>query len=805
MADKNLGVGLTFSARDLASGPIGLLSNNFGRLRQSVRGGMPQVMAGFAALGAGVASTAAGLGTLRGAFDLATFAGSFNQEMAAVRSITQASAEDFNALNEAAIEAGIVTKFSPEEAAGGLRVLSQQGLIAQDAIGGLVPVLDFAAAGNIEVAEAAEVAMGVMNAYGMEVDQMTSVTDRLMRGTQLSALSANEFITVMGRAASTGRVFGTNLDDVILSLGSMRSAGIPATVATTALGEAMRRLATDENSAEVLRRFGVATEDAGGNLRSVIDITRDFQTAIEDRTEAEQAALVNQVFGVRGMREFSAIANIQARVMRDGALVTIRGAEAIAHYRRELQNAGGTTERFRRDRAATFAGQMELLAGAVAALKTVFGEVFGEVLRPVILSVTDAVSAMVRIWRSLSDNGKKIVGVMVLVGGVLAVVFGVVMTVVGAVLVLVAVLGELLITAAAIAGGIALAMIPIAIAIGAVIAAGYALYEAYRQNLGGLGDIVNGFVDKVTLAWTALGELLSGDSLSDAIREQLGEEGNEGVRSFVFGVRDMVRRLQAVWRGFRDGFAQVWEGMAPVFAQLGQAFRGLWGQITAVARVLLGSGAAVPFDRFESFGEMLANVAGGALRWVVLGITEVVRTLTWLIGTIRAFHASPFGQIFRANVGAIILLVTWIFRLGVAITRLLNYINPIRLLGQALSGVASWLGFGGAETPRPEETGNPAQELTRGRRDRESADRTEAATARPAASEAEGRNDATAAILAQLGGERRGERTTRLQNRVSLDVDGRQLAEVLQEIGVDNATGAGGVVTNEFGFTPAPA
>ena len=81
MADKNLGVGLTFSARDLASGPIGLLSNNFGRLRQSVRGGMPQVMAGFAALGAGVASTAAGLGTLRGAFDLATFAGSFNQEI----------------------------------------------------------------------------------------------------------------------------------------------------------------------------------------------------------------------------------------------------------------------------------------------------------------------------------------------------------------------------------------------------------------------------------------------------------------------------------------------------------------------------------------------------------------------------------------------------------------------------------------------------------------------------------------------------------------------------------------------------
>ena len=802
--NTNVGVGLTFSARDLASGPIGLLSNNFNQLRGSVRQGMPRVMAGFAALGAGVASTAAGLGTLRGAFDLAQFAGGFNQEMAAVRSITQATAEDFNALNEAAIEAGIVTKFSPQEAAGGLRVLSQQGLVAQDAIGGLVPVLDFAAAGNIEVAEAAEVAMGVMNAYGMEVDQMTSVTDRLMRGTQLSALSANEFITVMGRAASSGRIFGTNLDDVILALGSMRSSGIPATVATTALGEAMRRLATDENSAEVLNRFGVAIEDSEGNLRSVIDITRDFQGAIEHLTEAEQSRLINQTFGVRGMREFSAIANIQARVMRDGELVTIRGAEAIAHYRRELANAGGTTERFRRDRAATFQGQMELLAGAVSALKTVLGEAFGEVLRPAVLAVTDAVSALVRVWRSLSDRGKQIIGVMVLVGGVLAVGFGAVMTVVGAVLVLVAVLGELLIVAAGVAGGIALALIPITIAIGAIIAAGYALYEAYRQNLGGLGDLVNGFVDDVTLAWEALGQLLSGDSLSEAIRTQLAEEGNEGVRSFVFGVRDMVRRLQAVWRGFREGFARVWEGMAPVFEQLGEAFRQLWGQIASVAQQLLGSGEAVPFDRFESFGAMLADLAGGALRWMINGITKLVRGAVWLISVFRALADSPFGRFLRFQVvmlGRVLWVVGKLIR---GLFRLQELLNPARIISRGLSAL---VGARAVRTPagEVEDTNNPARELTRGRRDREQAGRAEAGTARPAASEAEGRDEVTSAILAQLGAGGRGERTTRVQNDVTLQVNERTLAEVVQNLNVDDATGAGGVVTDEFGFTPAPA
>jgi ABC-type multidrug transport system fused ATPase/permease subunit len=243
--------------------------------------------------------------------------------------------------------------------------------------------------------------------------------------------------------------------------------------------------------------------------------------------------------------------------------------------------------------------------------------------------------------------------------------------------------------------------------------------------------------------------------------------------------------------------------MAPVFAQLGQAFSELWGQIAAVVQVLLGSGAAVPFDRFESFGAMLADLAGGALRWVVQGITEVVRVMTWLIGTIRAFHASPFGSIFRTYVGALILGVTWIFRLGRALQWLGSWLNPLVLIWRALSAIGGFFGLGGGEAPQ--ETGNPAQELTRGRRAREESDRTEAATARPAASEAEGRNDSTAAILAQLEEGRRGEGTTRIQNNVQLQAEGRTLAEIVQEYQIDGATGAGGIVTDDFGFTPAPA
>lgn len=804
--NTKVGLGLEFSARDLASGPIGILSNHFNGLKTSIADGMPRILGGMAALGAGLASMGAGIGSLRTTFGLAQFAGGFDQEMAAVRTITQASADDFRSLSAAATEAGILTQFAPEQAAGGLRVLAQQGLIAQDAIEGLVPVLDFAAAGNIEVAEAAEVAMGVMNAYGMEVDQMTSVTDRLMRGTQLSALSANEFITVMGRAAAGGNIFGTALDDVIIALGSMRSAGIPATVATTSLGEAMRRLATDEGAREVLERFNVQAADSEGNLRSVIDISRDLQVAIADLTEVEQARVVNQAFGVRGMQEFAAIANIQARTMRDGEDVTLRGAEAIAHYRRELDSAGGTTEQFRRDRLATFQGQMTLLSGTVDTFRTVVGHAFGVVFRPLVLILTEAINVFTRAWRGLSEQAQSIISVMVVVGSVLAIGFGAIMTVVGGVLILITVLGELLLVAGAVAGGLALAMIPITIAIGGLIALGYALYRAYRDNLGGLADFVDSWVERFRLGWTALTQILSGDSFSEEIQRQLGLAENSGVRRFIMGIRDWIRRGQAIWRGFQQSFAEVWTNMAPVFTALREAFADVVNSISAVTQGWFDTGNAVPFDTFRAVGALLADVIGTALTFVVRRITWVIRVWGFMLKVFRALNASPIGAIFRGLVTIIGRLVYWVWRLGLALFKVSEFLNPVRWIFEAAGAIGGALsGARARRTPAEDVTdrSNPVEELARNRRQREAVERTEASTSRPAAASAEGQaaqgQGFFERFLAATGGARREPGV--VQNQVELRVGEETLSRVIQNVRMDEETRGGGVVTDEFGFS----
>lgn len=801
MSTQDLGLGLTFSARDLASTPIGLLSGNFGRLRNSVSTGMPRIMAGFSVLAAGAISLTAGLDTFRTALDFAQVAGEFDQEMAAVRSITQASEANFNALSAAAVEAGIQTQFAPAQAAGGLRVLSQQGLIATDAIAALVPVLDFAAAGNISVAEAAEVAMGTMNAYGLTVENMTSVTDRLMRGTQISALSSSEFITVMGRAASSGRIFGTNLDDVIVSLGSLRSAGIPATVATTALGEAMRRLTTDTGARQELRRLGVEIETSGGQLRSVIDITRDLQLAIAGETDARQAQIVASTLGVRGMRTFGAIANIQARVQRDGTTVTLRGAEAIAHYRAQLEDAGGTTERFRRDRLATFQGQLTLLTGTVQTFQTVFGHTFGVLFRPIALAVTEGINLISRGWRELGSSTQLVVGATILGAAAFAIIAGAILIFAGGVTLAITLLGELLITVGTVMAGVAIALIPVVIGIGVLIGLAFALREAYRQNLGGIADMVNQVVGNIVLGFNIIREYLTTGAISARLWGQSMGAQAAPVRLFVGAAIGVIQRLREVWSGFREQFAAVWASMGPVFASLQAAFSNLLSQVFGVTRGLADGANAIPFDSFSAFGALLADFVGGALVGIIQGMT---RAMTIFVGLTRVVMflrdvLGPFFDLWTFGTRQIIPLLRVLWRALSAINDVMRWISPVTWITEGLEAI----GASGEVSPqeRRELSSNPFSALERMERRDESAARSESSS-RPAAAEAAGRAGDADDILAALSrsGSRGEGGTRRLDNRITVEVDRNQLAEVLQSINLDGSTGSGQVVTDEFGF-----
>src|SRR3990172_1433404 len=121
MSLNNMGMGFVFTARNLATGTINRLRGQLGGLSNQSRLTGLAMKAGFGIAAGAVANLVIGLGILGTAFSLAGYAGNFEQQMSLVGELAGASGERLEALRTAAIEAGLATKFSPDEAVEGLR------------------------------------------------------------------------------------------------------------------------------------------------------------------------------------------------------------------------------------------------------------------------------------------------------------------------------------------------------------------------------------------------------------------------------------------------------------------------------------------------------------------------------------------------------------------------------------------------------------------------------------------------------------------------------------------------------------
>jgi TP901 family phage tail tape measure protein len=349
MGLKSMGLGFLFTARDFASSKMLSLERHFSSLDNTVTGGAVRMESAFKQIGVGLGLLTAGAITFGSSLALANAAGKFEQGLAAVGAVTRATTAELGMLSEAAINAGIQTQFSPEEAVEGLTSLATAGQTATQATQTLIPVLDLAAGslGQLGVAQAAEAVVGTLNAYGMAAAEAGKITDQLLRITQLTNFQTRDFEVGLSKAAAAGATFGQDLNDVLITMGLLRNRNIDASSSATAFREATRRLGADTRAQQAIMKAGISIfDEQTGQMRSIIDITSDFSKATEGMTDKERQRLVTVAYGARGMLAFNAIQKAAFTTMKDGTQVTLEGAEAIAAMRKEMQAAEGTAEGF---------------------------------------------------------------------------------------------------------------------------------------------------------------------------------------------------------------------------------------------------------------------------------------------------------------------------------------------------------------------------------------------------------------------------------------------------------------------------
>ena len=432
---NSLGLGFIFTAKDLASGKMAGLQRRFSSLDDAVGARGRRMSRAFRELGVGLAVFTAGAVGLGGTFALANRAGKFEQGLAGVGAVTKATAADMDMLHKSAIDAGIATQFSPDEAVEGLTSLATAGQTARQATETLIPVLDLAAGslGQLGVSESAEAVVGTLNAYGIAARDAAGVTDKLLRITQLTNFQARDFEAGLSKAAATGAVFDQSLNDVLVTMGLIRNRNIDASSAATGFREATRRVGSDLGAQKALMSAGIDIFDKStGKMRSIVDIMLEFSKASSDLTDKERNKIIVQAFGARGLLAYNAVSKAAFTTQRDGREVTLKGAEAVEALRKEMEKSGGTAKEFRERLLDTFQGQKTLLKGSLQTLAVVVGEAFSKVFKPVVSGIITVVNDAIYAWERLSPAVKSVIAKLLVFASTFLAVLGAVMALKGA-------------------------------------------------------------------------------------------------------------------------------------------------------------------------------------------------------------------------------------------------------------------------------------------------------------------------------------------------------------------------------------
>ncbi|HEY7821461.1 MAG TPA: phage tail tape measure protein, partial [Acidimicrobiia bacterium] len=340
----------------------------------------------------------------------------FEKSMNKVRAVSGATGSDFENMSDTAKELGRTTQFSASQAADGMSFLAMAGFEANDIVSAMPGVLNLAAAGQMDLAQAADIASNVLTGFGMDASELDGAIDVMAKTFTSANTSLDQLGEAMSYVAPIAASAGANFEEVNAAVGLLGNAGIQGSRAGTSLARVMSILTMNSSkTASALDRLGVNALDTSGNLLPLEDIIGQLETS-----GATTADIMN-IFGQRAGPAMAALLS--------------QGSDALRDLTGDLETSGGTAEEI----ADT---QMEGLAGTMLRLKSAFeGAMIAiaesgvlDALTAVVQTAADGLSKFTAIWEKVPGPIKTVtvvlagvaaaIGPILFVGGKLIMMLG---------------------------------------------------------------------------------------------------------------------------------------------------------------------------------------------------------------------------------------------------------------------------------------------------------------------------------------------------------------------------------------------
>ena len=461
----------------------------------------------------------------------------FDKQMVKVKALTGATNKEYEDLKNKAMEVGKTTIFTSEEAAAGMEKFALAGFKPKEIIAAIPPIFDLATASGEDFIMISDLISDHMSAFNIGIDDVGHASDILANTMSRS----NTNIEMLGEAfkyvSASAHDLKIDLSTTSAAVGLMGDQAIKSGQAGRNLKQAFAKIA-DNDVQKKLKKLGVNVKDSKGEFVGLVDFVRQLDKATNKMTGIDKLGLLKDLFGDQG----SLAVNKLLTATKEVNGVIYNGADALAQFAKENENATGKAKEMANTILGSDSGKWALVESAISDVKLKIGKAIfsggGTQLMDTAINWLNELSNVLdgkfnateanKFWQSFIENGKMALNSIKNIGIVLWNVFKVLNTIgIDNILVFVTVFTATskvlkfagavkeVFTAVKAAGGIMSALKagiaalggPISLVIAGVALLGFIIYKnwdkikvffkAVWENVKGMGTIISGIFKAV--------------------------------------------------------------------------------------------------------------------------------------------------------------------------------------------------------------------------------------------------------------------------------------------------------------------
>lgn len=548
-----------------------------------------------AGLTAGVTVPVVNMG--REAFDSAA---SFQTSMNMVKQATGASSEDMATLSDYAKKMGADTIYSAGEAGNAMLELAKSGMTpAQIQGGALATSMNLAAAGDLALADAANITVQAMSMFGIPAEESAQAANALAGAANASTADVADLAQGLSQCGTVAANAGWTIQDTTGALAMFADAGINGSDAGTSLKTMLLSLeAPSDKAKECMDQYGISLYNADGSMKNTSAMAQNLQDGLGNLSAEQQNAALVTMFG--------------SDATRVATLMMQNGAEGVDKYTAACNDQGAAAD-MANARNSGWAGAMEQMSGAIDTVVMTLGEK----LAPTITQVAGWIGGLCDAFMALDPNMQNVILLVIAIAAAI----GPLLLIIGSIVMVLPMLGA----------GFTLIASPIGIVI-AAIAALVALF-VYLWNAS------EAFRTAVIAGWAAIQATISAvmeqlrpyieqawAAIQAAIENVMNIIGPLIANTFTFIVTVIAPILESVLQTVGNVFQAILTTITGVMDGISQIINGAWNVIQGIFDTVLGLIIGIVTGDFSLMQSGINSIMNGILG-VIQGIWNTISSV----------------------------------------------------------------------------------------------------------------------------------------------------------------------------------